>query len=61
MPDFEEAARLRELLAPYAGCWVALSFGWDRVIAADPDHLACMQKARESAKPGELPCFYKIP
>jgi hypothetical protein len=55
-----EAKRLRELLAPYAGCWVALSFDWMRVIAADPDHATCVEKARTNMRPDDLPYFCKV-
>lgn len=57
----EEHARLRTMLAPYVGGWVALSPDWSRVIAAHPDHVTCMREAKEKARPGEVPCFYRIP
>lgn len=57
----EEGEALRKLLAPYAGLWVALSADWLRVLASDADHFTCLQKAKEPAQRGELPCLYRVP
>jgi hypothetical protein len=56
----DEARSLEALVAPYAGQWVALSLDWRRVIAADPQHAACVRKARAHVRPGEVPALYRI-
>ena len=54
------AEQLATLTAPFVGQWVALSHEWDRVIAADADHGACLRKARAHMRPGEIPSLHRI-